>query len=123
MARASTIGENACLSGGLAAVATWLGMNTTDPGTSSSSGEVSGGSYARQAITWGAASGGSIANSGALVVPIPASTTVAYFSTWNTSTVSGGTGYEVGGALSSSQTFSTAGTFTIASAGLTISIS
>lgn len=122
MARASTLGENACLSGGLAATATWLGMNSSDPGTTGT-GEISGGSYARQAVTWGSASGGSISNSGSIVTPIPASTTIAYFSTWNTSTVSGTTGYAVGGALSSSQTFSTAGTFTIASAGLTISIS
>lgn len=60
----------------------------TDPGTSTNanSGEVSGGSYARQAVTWGAAASGQKTNSAALTIPIPASTTVGYLVGYNAST-------------------------------------
>jgi len=51
--------------------------------------EVSGGSYARQAITWGASSGGVRAASAQISVPIPASTTVVAVGVWSAST--GGT--------------------------------
>lgn len=127
MARASTIGENAALSGsgGLTGICADFGANTADPGTTGAS-EVTGGSpaYARVAITWGSASGGSIANATtALTLNIPASTTIGYFSCWNTATISGGTGYVVGGALNASQTFTSQGTFTVAVGGLTIAIS
>jgi hypothetical protein len=125
MSRASSIGENACLSGGLAASALDFGLNTADPTTTGGS-EVTGGSpaYARTAITWGSASGGSMANAtSALTCNVPASTTTGFWSSWNTATISGTTGYVVGGALSASQTFSTQGTFTIAIGGLTLSVS
>jgi len=71
-------------------------------------------------VTWGAASGGSMANTNALTINVPAGTTVAYFGLWSANT--SGT-YAVGGALSSSQTFNTAGTLTIAAGGLTLGAS
>lgn len=40
----------------------YLALFTSDPGTTGASGEVSGGSYARQSITFGAASSGSEAS-------------------------------------------------------------
>jgi hypothetical protein len=122
MARASAIGENACLHGGLDGVALDIGYNTADP-TTVGSNEVSGGSYARVAVAWGSPSSGSMANTGSLVSNIPTSTTITHFSLWNTATVSGTTGYAVGGALSASQTFATAGTFTVAIGALTIAAS
>jgi hypothetical protein len=77
--------------------------------------------YGRVQITWGSASGGTAANaSSALVSNIPASTTISYFGSY--SAQSSGT-YEIGGALSSSQTFGTAGTFTIAIGALTLAAS
>lgn len=51
----------------------------TDLGTT----EVAGGSYARQSITWAAASGGSRANSAQLTIPIPAGTTVQAVGVWD----------------------------------------
>jgi hypothetical protein len=48
--------------------------------------EVSGGSYARQAITWASASSGTRANTGDITIPIPASTTVVAVGVWNAST-------------------------------------
>jgi hypothetical protein len=45
--------------------------------------EVSGGSYARQSITWGAAASGARAASAQITIPIPASTTVVAVGVWD----------------------------------------
>jgi hypothetical protein len=118
MARASVTAEDNALTG-VTGSAGYISLHSADPGTTGAS-EISGGTYARVAVTWGSASGGSIANTNTITINVPASTTVAYFGLWSAG--SGGT-YEMGGALSSSQTFSTAGTFTINAGGLTISAS
>ncbi|MFI7643737.1 hypothetical protein [Nonomuraea sp. NPDC049400] len=66
---------------------THIGVHTlTDPGTgtNANAGEASGGSYARQAVTWGAASSGQKANTGALSIPVPAGT-FGFLTFWNAS--------------------------------------
>lgn len=45
--------------------------------------EITGGSYARQTITWSAAASRSKASSGNMDIPIPASNTVAWLGIWN----------------------------------------
>jgi hypothetical protein len=45
--------------------------------------EVSGGSYARQSITWGAAASGARGASAQITIPIPASTTVVAVGVWD----------------------------------------
>jgi hypothetical protein len=130
MARASATAENNALAGltlvgggtfsGAGAAA--LGINTADPGTTGAN-EVTGGAYARQGVSWGSPSSGSVANiTSPINVSIPSSTTVSYFSTWNQTTVAGSV-YQIGGALSSTINFITAGTLTIAIGGLTITAS
>lgn len=119
MARASSTAEDNALTG-LLTDALFLGINTADPGTTGAS-EVAGGSYTRVAITWGAPAAGSVANATSVLnVAIPATTTVDFFSTWGAVTGAGSGGYQIGGALSSTITFVTAGTLTIAIGGLTI---
>ena len=54
---------------------------------------------------------------------MPATTTVPYFSTWGASTGTGSGGSQIGGALSSSITFNSQGTLTVAAAGATIQAS
>lgn len=117
MARASVTEENQAL-----ATTNWayVSLHTADPGTTGAS-EVSGGTYARVAATWNAASGGAVTNSGALSVNLPASTTASYFGIW--SAVTAGT-YYIGGALSPSVTTgASAGVVSIASAALSVSAS
>ena len=99
----------------------FVSLHTATPGTTGAS-EVTGGTYARVAVTWTASTGGSAAsNSGALSINLPASTTATHFGIWSAST--GGT-YYIGGALSPSVTTSTsAGVVTIAAAALTVSAS
>jgi hypothetical protein len=48
--------------------------------------EVSGGSYARQAITWAASSGGARSSSATLTIPIPSGVTVQSVGVWDAST-------------------------------------
>jgi hypothetical protein len=70
----------------LGALAVRVAAHTGDPGgANSATNEVTGGSpaYARKAIAWSAASGGSAAQNGDVVIDIPAGTTVSYLSLWN----------------------------------------
>jgi hypothetical protein len=117
MARISTTEANQALS-----TTNWgfVSLHTADPGTTGAS-EVTGGTYARVAVTWSAASAGAVSNSAALSINMPASTTASYFGVWSASTT--GT-YYIGGALSSSITTSgSAGVVTIAIAALSVSAS
>ena len=71
----------------IAALATRWAAHTGDPGgANSASNEVTGGSpaYARKAVAWNAASGGSATQNGDVTLDIPAGTTVAWLSLWNT---------------------------------------
>lgn len=79
-----------------AAVAAWLVPGTTyyaslhsaDPGTTGAN-ELTGGSYARQAVVFGAASGGQVANNAALSWPNAGTTPVTHVGFWTAAT--GGT--------------------------------
>lgn len=78
-------GRNALLSGGLGNVITHVSLltlsslsSTTLPDDTGTL-EASGGSYARQAVTWAAASTGTRNSSGALTWSVPASTTVVAY--------------------------------------------
>lgn len=94
----------------LDALATHASMHTADPGTTGAS-EVSGGSYARQAITWQDASGGSKTLTATVTFQIPPSVTITHSGTW--SALTSGT-WRGGGALSASEVYSAAGgTYTL----------
>lgn len=71
----------------IAALALRVALHTGDPGgANSASNEVTGGSpaYARKAIAWNAASGGSATATANVVLDVPAATTVSWISLWNT---------------------------------------
>lgn len=102
----------------------YLGLNTADPGTTGAS-EVTGGSYARQAITFGTASAGSVASGGTSAsqsftgMPLESSG-IPYFSIWTASTsgtyLEGGTTSGLSGSISAGSTIdfaSGAVTFTL----------
>lgn len=86
-----------------ATMGTYVSAHTADPGTSGAS-EVTGGSYARQQTTWGAAGNG-IRIGTQVTIPIPAGTVVTHVGVW--SAASGGL-FREGAALSASQNFVTA---------------
>lgn len=110
----STLGKNAMLNA-LGALAVFASLHTADPGDSGIN-EVSGGSpaYAREAITWNPASGGSMDDSNVPVFDVPAATTVSYVGFW--SLVSGGVFY--GSANVTDEVFTNQGTYTLTDADL-----
>lgn len=76
---------NPALDGAVSVVST-ASLHTEDPGTTGTN-EVSGGGYARQAVTWAAASGGQVQSATAVTFNVPGSTTVTHVGLWT----SGGT--------------------------------
>lgn len=63
----------------------YLSLHSADPGTTGAS-ELSGGTYARQALVFGAASGGVVANNAAITSPNAGSVSVTYVGVWSAST-------------------------------------
>ena len=104
----SSTGENDALSGssGVTGGGTYISLHYASPSTTGAN-EISGGSYARVATTWGSSSGGS--NTGSQVtINVPASTTIEYFGIW--SAPSGGN-YIGGGPLPNNETYTGAGSY------------
>lgn len=91
-----------------------VSAHTADPGTTGAS-EVTGGSYARQTITYAAASGGSRAASDQPAIPIPGGTTVTHLGFWATN----GTTFK-GSVDITDEAFGGDGTLTVTSSTLTI---
>jgi hypothetical protein len=85
---------------------THASLHTADPGTTGTS-EVTGGTYARKPITWGAPTNGVI--TGSVTFDVPAGTTVTFAGLFNALTA--GTFQDK--IAITSQTFSTAGTLTV----------
>lgn len=109
MAGASPAAKNGAANGVRALLTSNVGyvsMHTADPGTTGAS-EVAGAGYARGSSTFAAASGGSCVGTAANVAaPTGVSTVATYWGLWDAA--SGG-GWIDGGALTPSETFSTAG--------------
>ncbi|MFF3671680.1 phage tail fiber protein [Microtetraspora malaysiensis] len=78
--------------------------------------EITGGSYARKAVTWTASANGVIRPTADLVFDIPSGGVVAGWRGY--SALTGGTNY--GGADLTSQSFASAGTYTLLAAGTAI---
>lgn len=88
----------------------YTSLHTGAVGTTGAN-EVVGGSYVRVAVTFGTPSAGSMAATGAVVINVPASTTVTSFGFWDASTSGNWLG---GNTLTASQTFVGASTLTFA---------
>jgi len=95
---------------GFANSATFLSLHSADPATNGSS-EISGGSYARQSISWSSPTSGSTYNSSLIVFSLPAGASVSYVGYW--SALNGGTFYG-SRALDATNAFPSAGSMTIA---------
>jgi hypothetical protein len=97
----------------------YLALHTADPTDAGSGAEVSGNGYARQAITFAAASGGSAASSSAEEFTASGGNfgTITHFGIWDAST-SGNLLYH--GALTASKTIADGDTLRFASGNITI---
>ena len=110
-------GKNLLLNGFSGSV-TFVSLHTADPSTNGAS-EVSASPYTRESVTWGSPASASLQNSAQVIFDVPGSTTITHLGYWSAST--SGTFYG-SRALDTSQTFATAGTYTIAVSGITESI-
>lgn len=100
---------------GLATGVTFVSLHTADPSTDGSN-EVSGGSYTRESAPWATAASGSVTTNANIVFDVPGSTTITHLGYWSASTAGTFYGSRV---LDTSQTYATAGTYTIATGNLT----
>ena len=123
----STYLENALINATLrntsyTSVATvYVGLHTADPTDAGTGTEVSGGSYARTAVTFGAPSDGVSTNSAAVEFPQPTANwgTVSHIGIWDASS-SGNLLYHT--ALDTSKTIETGDIFKIASGSLSVTL-
>jgi len=100
--------------------ARYLALHTADPGETGATSEVSGNGYARQAVTFNAASSGAATNSSTHTFTASGGNwgTITYFSIWDAST-SGNELYS--GALTTSRTINNGESLTVAAAAITVS--
>ena len=99
MALASATAANAALDG-IMALATHLSLHTATPSTTGAAENANSGSYARQAITWNAASSSAVTNSSAETFSTAGTTAVTHVGTWTSGTYGAGN-YLIGAALTS----------------------
>lgn len=96
----------------------YCSLHSADPGETGAN-EISGGSYARQAISWAAASGGSKKNSADITFTNMPAATVTHVGIWDASTAGN---FLAGGALTASKTVNAGDTFKIAANDLTLTL-
>lgn len=89
-------------------------LHTADPGSGGGS-EVVGGSYARQAITWGTAAGGTISSSATITFAVPGGTTVTHVGLW-----SGADEWLGGITLSSPESYGADGTYELTTLSISV---
>lgn len=108
-----TLAQRNALATAYGSAAPYGALFTADPGTSgNATNELTGGTYARVACNWGAASN-SVITSASQVFNIPSGTTVAYHGHCVSSTAA--TNDVRDSVALTSQTFSSAGTYTVTS--------
>lgn len=90
-------------------------LHSANPGTTGTN-ELTGGSYGRQSVTWGAASNSTIGTNAAMDFSVPGGSTVAWVGLW----ASGGTTFLGGIQLASSEVFASNGTYTVTSINITM---
>lgn len=94
------------------AVSVSLHSSNPDP---TGANELTGGTYARQTPTWGAASGGTVSITSDLVFDVPGGSTVAYVGLWDTG------GSWLGSIqLTDSESFAADGQFTVTAMSITL---
>ena len=81
-------------------------LHTGDPGDAGAN-EVTGGSYARKAITYNAASGGNLDSSTVPLFDVPAGVTITHSGYWD------GSVFRSGGPLTAAETYGSGGTYTL----------
>ena len=97
----------------------YVGLHTADPTDAGSGAEVTGGAYARQAVTFGAPTDGAGSNSAAVTFPQATANwgTITHFGIWDAATAGN---LLLHGALTASKTVNTGDVFTFPVGQLTV---
>lgn len=117
---ALTVGTRNAMLDSLNTLVATVSLHTSDPGATGA-GEVTGGSpaYTREAAPWVPASGGNKTTSGAITFDVPGGTTVSHFGLWSGDATPV---FRGGGALSSVESFTGQGTYTIPAGDLDVNL-
>lgn len=103
----TTAAENTAVDA-VTAAANLISLHTSDPGDTGTGTEVTGGTYARVATTWGAAANSSATGS-SVTLDVPSGTTISHWGLWSDD----GLTFYYGGALPASETFGSNGTYSL----------
>jgi hypothetical protein len=95
-----------------------VSLHTADPGETGAS-EATGGSYARQSASFGAAASGAIANDAAISFTAMPAATITHVGVWDASSAGN---FLWGGALAASKTTNSGDTFTIPTGDLDVTL-
>jgi hypothetical protein len=96
---------------------TQMSLHNTNPTAAGNVGEISGGGYARQTVTFGAAASGVRNLSGTPTFNVAAGTTVSHYVIWDGATV------KEFGAFTAPETFGNAGTYRVTSGSISLTAS
>lgn len=99
----------------------YVSLHTADPGETGAS-EATGGSYARQAGSFGAAAAGEVSNTAIIDFTGMPSATITHVGIWSSSTATASANFMWGGALTASKSTNSGDTFRIAVGDLDISL-
>lgn len=97
-----------------------VSLHTADPGAAGTTAEVTGGSYARQSVTIGAATSGQSANSADVTFAGMPAVTVTHIALWDSN--AGGAVFLWSGALTVSKAVSAGDTFTLPASDVTAAL-
>lgn len=100
----------------LATLAVKASLHTADP-TTVGDNEVTGGSYAKQSLTWNAAASGALDSSNQPQFDVPSGTTITHYGLWDNA----GTTFYGGDALENQETFTGDGTYTLTDLDISLS--
>ena len=99
----------------------WISLHTGDPGETGAN-EVTGGGYARQAGSFGAAAAGQVSNTASLSWTNMPSATIQYVGVWDSSTATAATNFIWGGALTTNKVVGSGDTFKITTGNLDVTL-
>jgi hypothetical protein len=97
------------ISGSATSATRYISLHSQDPGATGTSGEISGGTYARKGTTFNAAANSSSTGSN-VTLDVPSGVSITYWGLWTAA--SGGT-FLYGGQLPAAETFGSNGTYTL----------
>ena len=99
----------------------WVSLHTGDPGETGAN-EVTGGSYARKAGSFGAAAAGAVSNTAQIEYTNMPAATITHVGIWSSSTATASSAFIWGGSLTTNKTVGAGDTFRLAIGDLDVTL-